>query len=262
MGNNKSKENQETKVPDVPLKPVEVQQPVPALATPKQSIIEENPTLGKRQQLVDEEPPISRKEFASVLSQMRHLEDQVRKMSRKLEVLEEKDRIHTDKHRETSLALAKLATKEELGTLQKQAAEKSAAVSVLQSQPSPRELRPLDANSTSSTQPLELPSFRYPLGGQSVPNKTGAPQVTPATDPHDLINQIKSQLRKTKPVPEALEETRSLYKKMKLGLQLPSFQPTTLDSLQPTSQLTASQSNQLSSDRPATEANPPARQNS
>ena len=261
MGNNKSKENQEPKAPEALPQPSILQPEVQIPQTTRSSTIEENPTLGKRQQLHDEEPQISRKEFASVLSQVRQLEHQLRKMAQKIEVLEEKDRIHTEKERETALALTKVALKEDLYNQQKLAVEKSPAVSIKQLQPVSRELRPLDPNSVSSTLPLELPAFRYPAGGQSVPNKTGANPLQQVTDPHDLINQIKSQLRKTKPAQEALEESRSLYKKMK-GLQLPSFQANALDSLQQGSLNTGNSANLLSLERASAENKPTSDQKS
>jgi hypothetical protein len=187
--------------------------------TTSQRQFEENPTLGKRQQFTEEEIPVSRKEHMSVLSQMRSMEELVKKMSRRIDTLEEREKIHTAKEKETWEYLAKVVLKEDLSKLSIHNQEQGLGSAHQVPVQSARELRPIDANTPKQAHNFEVPASRPSPGGISVPIKTGAPRSADACDPLDLINQIKNQLRMSKPAPEALEETRLLYKKMKLDRQ-------------------------------------------
>ena len=225
MGNNKSKETVQAAAPIPAVVPP---QPPQELVASKPTIDrqnEENPTLGKRQNFFEDEIPVSRKEHTTTQRQVRELEDLLRKMARRLEVLEEKERVHANREKETAVLLTKVALKGDLINAQLRVAESVHPVVGSGPLSNPRELRQIDANSTKQQMTFEIPPSRTAPGGMSVPNKTGPTPSSDLMNPHDLINQIKDQLRRTKPAPEALEETRSLYKRMKQGFQAPSGEP-------------------------------------
>jgi hypothetical protein len=256
MGNNKSKE---VLIPDPP-------KVLPGLPPPKLSQVasntvseaepEENPMLGKRQRMIENEIPVSRKEHMSVLTQMRTLEDLVRKLSRRIDTLEERDKIHTIKEKETSEHLAKMVLKEDLSKISICTQDLGLGSAHQAPTQSARELRPIDANTPKQTHSFEVPTSRPSPGGLSVPNKTGAAHPAEVCNPLDLINQIKNQLRMSKPAPEALEETRLLYKKMKLDRQSKQGEGTLFSS--PFSLERLNQQHEPSKQELASRANPEA----